>query len=79
MQRVGHYKKCIYAARACERSDGLGWRCEVYIAQDLGFSTLDTPFCVDQTFDTGEQAIAAAIEFAKQKIDVGIVPTSVIE
>jgi hypothetical protein len=79
MQKLGRYKNCIIDAKVHERADRRGWIDEIYIARDVGFSTLDTPFYLDKTFDTAEEAMTAAVEFAKQKIDSGILSTTVAE
>lgn len=79
MQKVPHYKRCVIDARAHERADEPGWVAEVYIAEDKGFCLTDTPFYLGETFNTAEEAIAAALEFAKQKIDAGIVPTTIVK
>ena len=79
MQKVGHYKKCIVDARVHERADEPGWVAEIYIAQDVGFSVLDAPFYLGKTFNTADEAVTAAIEFAKRKIDSGFVPTTIVE
>jgi hypothetical protein len=64
-----HYKGRIIDPRAYELADGTGWTAEVYIAEDVGADTIDTPFFLRETFVTKEAALGAGLLVGRREVD----------
>ncbi len=73
MQRNEDYKDCSLDAGSNELQAG-GYDAEVFIAQFHDGEALVTRFVLQETFETGEAALNAALEVGRHKVDIGFEP-----
>jgi hypothetical protein len=64
-----HYKGRIVDPRAYELADRTGWTAEVYVAEDVDDTTVDTQFSLKETFPTREAALEAALAVGKRQVN----------
>lgn len=71
------YKDRIIDPRAFQLSDGSGWTADACVAEDSGAETLDTHLIVPGSFATKEEALAAAVNAGKRKVDRDTGPSEI--
>jgi hypothetical protein len=64
-----HYKGRIVDPRAYELADRTGWTAEVYVAENVDDTTVDTQFFLKETFPTSAAALDAALAVGKREVD----------
>ncbi len=77
MERRHGYKGFVIEASPHELKDGSGWTTDFFIEEHDGSGVNVTQFVLTPKFGTQEEAISAAVDAARKKIDAGFRPAPV--